>query len=156
MKTLRRISLILLLFVLLAKTSAFAQTLSTARKASELPVKDAAHFNLRKILETTEGDEQPGASNFERGRKCFLGTTSGPKSAIAFKDFRLAARYFGLAATEGNSAAQLCLALMLYRGEGVGQDESQAHTMLERAKRGPRNNNFVRLAWYLDDLLTAR
>ena len=139
----------LLAFVLLAKTSAVAQSLGAAKSVRIVAPQAARDFDLRKILQQNAGEDSR-SKNFELGRECFLGS-SGSK----VKDFRLAAHYFALAADEGSSAGQVCLALMLYRGEGAGVDIVKAKAMLERAKRGPLNDRFVRLAWYLDDLLAA-
>ena len=150
----RRLCLTLLTFVLLAKTAAIAQSMGTGRPPGSVCPQEARHFDLRKILKSTS--PQCDSANFELGREAFLGSGKGK-----LKNFRQAAHYFALAAEEKNSAScagQFCLALMLYRGEGVSADYARAKSMLERAKQGSlnsasSNNEFVRLAWYLDDLI---
>jgi len=156
MKTLRHLCLLLLAFVLLAKTSAIAQSLGSTKSAGSIRSPRAvADLDLRKILKDSDDSLQAcprgaGAANFALGHESFLGTGKGK-----LKDFRRAAHYFAQAANEGSSAGQFCLALMLYKGEGEGIDVARAKALLERAKRGPLNDRFVRLAWYLDDLTAA-
>jgi TPR repeat protein len=136
-------------------------TSSTSRQVlDERSLRPAESFDLRALLRQSENNflKQGLAINshssagkgldpdFFSGQKYYLGEDS-------LKDFHRAAQNFERAAHRGDSAAQFCLAIMMFKGEGVSRDCIAARNLLKQAKAGPRDNNFVRLAWYLDHLL---